>query len=80
MINEFSNTYINKEHDDDESEKCQKEDNIDMKLSNKVENHKIVQLKNNFIPKILIPLERLLKKMMSLTILKFNQRKNTLKK
>ena len=33
-----------------------------MKFKNKIENHKIVQLENNFIHKGLVPLERLFDK------------------
>ena len=69
LIDEFSNTCNAQEHDEDKNIYCQKEENIDMKLSSKVANHKIVQLKNKFIPKGLVPLE----KIMSLTRLQFKQ-------
>ena len=62
LVDEFYSTCTDQEKDEDESVNCQEEEDTYMKLRNKVANHKIVQLKNNFIPKGLPPLERLLDK------------------
>ena len=61
LVDEFSIISIDQEQDEDESSNFHEEEeqNPDMKLKNKTTNHKIVQLKNNFIPKCLVPLERL---------------------
>jgi len=57
MVGEFSNLEIDQE---DESEELQEElSNRKFPLKDSIGNQKIVELKNNVIPKGLVPLERL---------------------
>jgi len=56
MVNEFSKTHIDRENQNDPIWIMQEGENPE-KFKDKIENHKILLLKNNQIPKGLIPLE-----------------------
>ena len=55
MVGEFSDDIVEHEHDSEwvENEPC---------INNSIADHKIVELKGNYIPKGLVPLERLFSK------------------
>ena len=55
LIDEFSNSLIDQEEDDED------EDFEDI-AENEIAGHKIIELKGNFIPKGLVPLERIFSK------------------
>ena len=58
VVDDFSNVSIDQEQDQAENSSSQQEEeeNPYMKLKGKTSKHKIVQLKNNFTPKCLVPL------------------------
>jgi hypothetical protein len=58
MVDEFSETHIDQENQNDPAWIMQ-EGESEEKFKNKIANHKMLLLKNNQIPKGLIPLERL---------------------
>jgi hypothetical protein len=58
MIDEFLETHIDQENQNDPSWIMQEVESKE-KIHNKIENNKMLMLKNNQIPKGLIPLERL---------------------
>jgi hypothetical protein len=58
MVDEFSETHINQENQNDPTWIMQ-EDEDPQKFQDKIANHCMLVLKNNQIPKGLIPLERL---------------------
>jgi hypothetical protein len=58
MVDEFSKTHIDQENQNDPTLIMQ-EDEDPQKFQDKIVNHRMLALKNNQIPKGLIPLERL---------------------
>jgi hypothetical protein len=61
LVDEFFATHIDHE-DDKDSEKINYDSHSDLKLQDMIANHKIMVLRNNQIPKRLVPLEKLFDK------------------
>jgi len=62
IINEFSFTSIDQDGEEESEEKIEESMETIPSFVNQIANHKIVQFKNNFIPKGLVPLEELFDK------------------
>jgi hypothetical protein len=58
LIDKFSSTHIDNEEDIEGSEEVDNDAQCDTPLNNHISSHKVLQLKNNFIPKVLAPLEQ----------------------
>jgi hypothetical protein len=58
VIDEFSNTHIDPDHEEDTKHEIKEEAKDIPKFRNHMVEHKVLQLKNNFIPKGLMPLEK----------------------
>ena len=52
LTHEFSNSLIDQEEDDEDGD-------VEEIAENEIVGHKIIELKGNFIPKCLVPLERI---------------------
>jgi ribonuclease HI len=78
MSDEFANTNIDEEYCDDEDESADARSNDDP-FQNQIMGRDIIQLKNNIIPKGLVPLENCLTKMMWLRTPRSPQAKKTWK-
>jgi hypothetical protein len=61
MVDEFSATHIDQE-DDKDNEQINQNSHSDPKMQNMIANHKMMVLRNNQIPKGLVPLEKLFDK------------------
>jgi hypothetical protein len=61
MIDEFSTTHMDQE-DDQNNEQINKNTHLNPKLKDMIASHKMMILKNNQIPKGLVPLEKLFDK------------------
>ena len=55
LTHEFSNSLIDQEEDDEDGD-------VEEIAENEISSHKIIELKGNFIPKGLVPLERIFSK------------------
>ena len=55
LTDEFSNSLIDQEEDDEDED-------VEEIAENEIAGHKIIELKGNFIPKGLVPLERIFSK------------------
>ena len=55
LTHEFSNSPIDKEEDEEDG-------HVEEMVENEIDGHKIIELKSNFIPKGLVPLERIFTK------------------
>jgi hypothetical protein len=61
MVDEFSATHIDQENEND-NDHLNENFHSDSKLQNMIANHKMMILRNNQIPKGLVPLEKLFDK------------------
>jgi hypothetical protein len=58
VIDEFESTHIDSDDEEDTKKDIGEEAEEIPKFSNYMAEHKVLQLKNNFIPKGLVPLEK----------------------
>jgi hypothetical protein len=59
VIDEFVNTHIDSEDEKENEQEIGEEAEKTLEFSNYMVEHKVLHLKNNFIPKGLVPLEQL---------------------